>query len=59
MIYILNDINEKAELDFCKSYSAVYRDNILYATLQYIRHFISAGCYDNDHWYLGTNLRGI
>jgi hypothetical protein len=30
-----------------------------YATLPYIRHFISAGCYDNDPWYLGTNLRGI
>jgi hypothetical protein len=32
---------------------------IFYATLPYIRHFISAGCYDNDPWYLGTNLRGI
>ena len=30
-----------------------------YATLPYIRHFISAGCYDNDPWYLVTNLRGI
>jgi hypothetical protein len=30
-----------------------------YATLAYIRHFISAGCYDNDPWYLLTNLRGI
>ncbi len=33
--------------------------NIFYATLPYIRHFISAGCYDNDPWYLVTNLRGI
>jgi hypothetical protein len=32
---------------------------IFYATLAYIRHFISAGCYDNDPWYLVTNLRGI
>jgi hypothetical protein len=29
-----------------------------YATLAYIRHFIFAGCYDNDPWYLVTNLGG-
>jgi hypothetical protein len=29
-----------------------------YATLAYIRHFIFAGCYDNDPWYLVTNLAG-
>jgi hypothetical protein len=29
-----------------------------YATLAYIRHFIFAGCYDNNHWYLVTNLAG-
>jgi hypothetical protein len=29
-----------------------------YATLAYIRHFIFAGCYDNDPWYLGTNFAG-
>jgi hypothetical protein len=29
-----------------------------YATLAYIRHFIFAGCYDNDPWYLVTNLTG-
>ncbi len=31
---------------------------LFYATLAYIRHFIFAGCYDNDHWYLVTNLAG-
>ncbi len=33
----------------------------LYATLAYTRHFIFAGCYDNDTcdpWYLGTNFAG-
>jgi hypothetical protein len=34
-------------------------DIFFYATLAYIRHFISAGCYDNDPWYLVTNLRGF
>jgi hypothetical protein len=29
-----------------------------YATLEYIRHFIFAGCYDNGPWYLVTNLAG-
>jgi hypothetical protein len=29
-----------------------------YATLANIRHFIFAGCYDNDPWYLVTNLAG-
>jgi hypothetical protein len=29
---------------------------ITYATLAYIRHFIFAGCYDNNPWYLVTNL---
>ena len=29
-----------------------------YATLAYIRHFIFAGCYDNNPWYLVTNLAG-
>jgi hypothetical protein len=32
-----------------------------YATLEYIRHFRFAGCYDNDPcdpWYLVTNLAG-
>ncbi len=29
-----------------------------YATLAYIRHFIYAGFYDNDPWYLVTNLAG-
>ncbi len=33
-------------------------DIIFYATLPYIRHFIFAGCYDNNHWYLVTNLAG-
>ncbi len=31
---------------------------IFYATLAYIRHFIFAGCYDNDPWYLVTNFAG-
>ncbi len=31
---------------------------ILYATLAYIRHFIFAGCYDNNPCYLVTNLAG-
>jgi hypothetical protein len=31
---------------------------LFYATLPYIRHFIFAGCYDNDPWYLVTNLAG-
>jgi hypothetical protein len=26
--------------------------------LAYTRHFIFAGCYDNDPWYLVTNLAG-
>jgi hypothetical protein len=30
----------------------------IYATLAYIRHFIFAGCYDNDPWYLVTNFAG-
>ncbi len=30
----------------------------VYATLAYIRHFIFAGCYDNDPWYLVTNFAG-
>jgi hypothetical protein len=30
-----------------------------YATLAYIRHFTVAGCYDNDPWYLVTNLAGF
>jgi hypothetical protein len=25
----------------------------------YIRHFIIAGCYDNNPWYLVTNLAGF
>jgi hypothetical protein len=25
---------------------------VFYATLAYIRHFIFAGCYDNNPWYL-------
>ncbi len=29
-----------------------------YATLAYIRHFIFAGCYDNNPCYLVTNLAG-
>jgi len=29
-----------------------------YAKLAYIRHFLLAGCYDNDPWYLATNLAG-
>jgi hypothetical protein len=29
-----------------------------YATLPYIRHFILAGCYDNNPCYLVTNLAG-
>jgi hypothetical protein len=29
-----------------------------YATVAYIRHFIFAGCYDNDPWYLVTNFAG-
>jgi hypothetical protein len=31
---------------------------IFYATLAYIRHFIFAGCYDNDPWYQVTNFAG-
>jgi hypothetical protein len=31
---------------------------IFYATLPYIRHFIFADCYDNNHWYIVTNLAG-
>jgi hypothetical protein len=31
----------------------------IYATLAYIRHFIFAGCHDNDPWYLVTNLAGF
>ncbi len=30
-----------------------------YATLAYIRHFTVADCYDNDPWYLVTNLAGF
>jgi hypothetical protein len=30
----------------------------IFCTLAYITHFIFAGCYDNDHWYLVTNLAG-
>ena len=30
-----------------------------YVTLAYIRHFIFAGCYDNDPWYLVTNFAGF
>ncbi len=26
--------------------------------MAYIRHFIFAGCYDNDPWFLVTNLAG-
>jgi hypothetical protein len=29
-----------------------------YVTLAYIRQFIFAGCYDNNPWYLVTNLAG-
>ncbi len=29
-----------------------------YAALAYIRHFIFVGCYDNNPWYLVTNLAG-
>ncbi len=32
------------------------RNLVFYATLPYIRHFRFAGCYDNNHWYLVTNL---
>ncbi len=31
---------------------------LIYATLAYIRHFTFAGCYDNNLWYLVTNLAG-
>jgi hypothetical protein len=31
---------------------------VFYATLPYIRHFIFAGCYDNNPCYLVTNLAG-
>jgi hypothetical protein len=31
---------------------------IVYATPPYIRHFIFLGWYDNNHWYLETNLAG-
>jgi hypothetical protein len=27
-------------------------------SVAYIRHFIFAGCYDNDPWYLVTNFAG-
>jgi hypothetical protein len=30
----------------------------IYATLEYKRHFIFAGCYDNHPWYLVTNFTG-
>ncbi len=44
----------------CKCFQCIRCTNSnFYATLAYIRHFISAGCYDNNPWYLGTNLRGI
>ncbi len=36
----------------------IYIFFIFYATLPYIRHFIFADCYDNNHWYLVTNLAG-
>jgi len=29
-----------------------------YVTLAYIRHFIFAGCYDNEPWYLVAKLAG-
>jgi hypothetical protein len=31
---------------------------LFYATLAYIIYFIFAGCYDNNPWYLVTNLAG-
>jgi hypothetical protein len=33
-------------------------EELFYATLAYIRHFIFAGCYYNGPWYLVTNLAG-
>jgi hypothetical protein len=32
--------------------------NSYYATLVDTSHFMFAGCYDNDPWYLVTNLSG-
>jgi hypothetical protein len=32
--------------------------SLFYATLAYISHFIFAGCYDLDPWYIVTNLAG-
>jgi hypothetical protein len=40
------------------SYYLSYFLDFCYATLAYIRQFIFAGCYDNDPWYLVTNLAG-
>jgi hypothetical protein len=36
-----------------------FTGKFFYATLPYIRHFIFAGCYDNDPWYLETNFAGF
>ncbi len=55
------DPNPKSQIDSDQSmHISIKKDPlIIYATLAYIRHFISAGCYDNDPWYQVTNLRGI
>ena len=41
-----------------KAFGRDHFSNYFYATLPYIRHFRFAGCYDNNHWYLVTNLAG-
>ncbi len=42
----------------CEHLSSRKIQYYVYATLAYIRHFIFAGCYDNDPWYLVTNFAG-
>jgi len=41
-----------------KAFGRDHFSNYFYATLPYIRHLRFAGCYDNNHWYLVTNLAG-
>ncbi len=47
--------------EYCRTHAKreTYIDTYyFYATLAYIRHFIFAGSYDNDPWYLVTNFAG-
>ncbi len=43
---------------FCGHLFVIALHKRVYARLAYKGHFIFAGCYDNDPWYLVTNLAG-